>query len=35
VKTADFDEAKINQTFDGISDAASKVTDKVTEIINK
>lgn len=35
VKTADFDEAKINQTFDDISDAASKVTDKVTEIINK
>jgi len=35
VKTADFDEAKINKTFDDISDAASKVTDKVTEIINK
>ncbi|HNX93335.1 MAG TPA: hypothetical protein PKI17_07400, partial [Syntrophomonas sp.] len=35
MKTADFDEAKINKTFDDISDAASKVTDKVTEIINK
>lgn len=35
VKTAEFNEAKINKTFDDISDAASKVTDKVTEIINK
>jgi hypothetical protein len=34
VKTDDFNEEKINKTFDDISDAASKVTDKVTEIIN-
>jgi len=35
LKTAGCDEAKINKTFDDISAAASKVTDKVTELINK
>jgi hypothetical protein len=35
VRTAEFNETKINKTFDNISDAATKVTDKVTEIINK
>ena len=35
LKTAGCDETKINKTFDDISAAASKVTDKVTELINK
>lgn len=35
VKTTGCEETRINKTFDDISAAASKVTDKVTELINK
>lgn len=35
LKTTCCDEMKINKTFDDISNAASKVTDKVSELINK
>lgn len=35
LKATGCDETNINKTFDDISTAASKVTDKVTELINK
>lgn len=35
LKSAGCDDMEINRTFDDISAAASKVTDKVTELVNK